>query len=654
MDPSEARRIAREIADGLGAAHDAGIVHRDIKPANVMITDRGEPRIVDFGLAKLVTTLADDVDAAESPTDSMHTGLGAVLGTVGYMAPEQLRGQPADARSDVFALGVVLYEMLAGARPFAGNTPLEVTAAILKDDPPPLPRRAPDVGAELEAIVARCLAKAPEHRYQSARELVIALQSGDRDARAPAAPAPGTAIRSIAVLPFEVVGGDEEVAYLGDGLTEGITGRLCGLPGIDRVIARHSVARFKGGTADPATAGTQLGVDSVLVGDVALRGDRLVITTELVAMPRGDRLWGDRYTRPLADLADIENAISTAVVDSLRLELSTADQARVVKRHTENAEAYRLYLKGRHLWNRRSQQALERSIELYRQAIALDPRFALAYSGIADSWVSLAWNDFVPRRTAFKEALSSALTALDLDHEIAESHVSMGMVLGYLGTDWAGADKELSRACEIRSSCAEAFHQRAHLLAFTGRTAQAIEAMQRAVELEPVSRILNSCFGQILYFARRYDEAASYLEAAIELEPETAGPYSWLGLVHVQRQEWAAARQAFERGITAGSFVTRNTGALGYCCGLQGEREQALGQLERLEALAAQTPVDPCFKAWIHVAIGDTDAALAALERAWDQDANWLLALAVDPFFDRLHSDPRFQEILRRLNFPED
>jgi TolB-like protein/Tfp pilus assembly protein PilF len=650
----EAVGVSIQIAEGLRRAHEAGIVHRDIKPANVMITERGEVKIVDFGLAKLVSDQVEDVDPAESPTATGLTGAGALVGTAGYMSPEQVRGRPADARSDIFSLGIVLYEMLTGTRPFVGDTVAESAAAILRDEPPPVSEQVPDAPQALETIVAHCLEKRPEERFQSAGDLVFALravsrtkpESEDRDTES------GT-IRSIAVLPFEVAGGDEEVEYLADGLTEGITGKLCGLPAIDRVIARHSVVRYRGKTIDPATIGRELGVDSVLVGELSLRGDEVRISAELVAARHGDRIWGDRYIRRLTDLIGVEDAISKAVADGLRLELSEADQARIVKRRTEHSEAYRLYLKGRHLWNRRTREALDRSIELYREAIALDQHFALAHTGIADSWVSLAWNDFLPRRTAFREALSAALTALEIDDQVAESHVSLGMVLSYLGTDWARAEKEYRRAAEITSSCAETFHQHAHLLSFTGRADEAIESMLRALDLDPVSRIFNSCFGQVLYFARQYDEAVAHLDAAIELDPANAGPLSWLGMVHIQQQEYARAEEALNKGLEAGSFVSRNTGALGYCCGVQGKREQALAHLERLSELAAESFVDPCFEAWVHVGIGDTDGAQAALERAYDQDANWLVALKVDPFFDDVRSDPRFEKLLRLMNLTD-
>jgi serine/threonine-protein kinase len=539
-------------------------------------------------------------------------------------------------------------------------------AAVLREEPLPISAVASTVPAGVDTIVLRCLEKRPEERFQSARDLMFALQAAATPSAATAQrPRVGplrdsesdrgasARIRSIAVLPFVTAEADDELEYLADGLTEGLIGRLSGVTGLDRVIARHSVFRYKESDVDPVTVGRELGVDAVLVGDVTARGEALVVRAELIGTERENCIWGDRFSSGSDSIHRVEESISRGVIGTLGVQLTRDERQQVERKHTDNPEAYRMYLRGRHLWNKRSPESLERSIKLYREAIDLDPRFALPHVGIADSLVSLYYVDVMTKSVVYRDALPAVLAALDLDNGIAESHMALGSVVGYLGYDWQRSEREYRLALELNPRNAEAFHQYAHVLSLTGREDQAVETMSRAHDLDPVSSIFNSCMGQVLYLARRYGEAVTYCETSMELEPANPHPYPWCGMAHIQRGEHEAADRIFTRGLDSPTLAARIRGAWGYSHAVRGDRDRALAQLDEMARLAEDSIVDPCYEAWVHCALGENDAALTKLEEAFHGDTTWVVFLKVDPFFDAVRDHPRYRKLLENLNLLE-
>ncbi|HVS21054.1 MAG TPA: protein kinase, partial [Pyrinomonadaceae bacterium] len=392
LDLSASLTVASQIADALTEAHSHGIIHRDIKPSNVIITSRGQAKVMDFGLAKLIQTAAGADSQVD--TETMLTGRGAIPGTVPYMSPEQLRGESLDARSDIFSFGVLLYEMLSGRQPFVCESATATISAILTDEPPSLASSRADVSEDLQRIVRKCLEKDRDSRYQSTRELVVDLRNLQRDSASSSAPKRADphrrrkSIDSVAILPLVNATDDPNVEYLSDGITESTINSLSQLPKL-KVMARSTVFRYKGPDNDPLEVGRALGVRAVLAGRVLQVGERLMISVELVDVSDGSQLWGEQFSRKLSDIFVVQEEISTEITEKLRLKLSGAQKKRLAKRYTENAEAYQLYFKGRFYWNKRTEQATNKSIELYLQAIELDRNYALAHAGLADSYTKL-------------------------------------------------------------------------------------------------------------------------------------------------------------------------------------------------------------------------------------------------------------------------
>jgi serine/threonine-protein kinase len=619
LPPKEAIKYALQIADALAAAHAKGIIHRDLKPGNLMVTEDGLVKVLDFGLAKLTEP--------SGPGESTAT---AVVGTVAYMSPEQAEGIRVDARSDIFSFGAVLYEMLVGRRAFSG---------LLREEPAPLL----DVPPELDHIVTRCLCKNPNDRFQRAADLRQALEESARALDRP------VSLPSIAVLPFANLSADKENEYFSDGLAEDIIDALTKLPGL-RVIARTSAFAFRGKEVDISEIGAKLKVATILEGSVRKAGNRIRVTAQLIKAADQSHLWSERYDRDMTDVFAIQDDISQAIVEKLRVRL--AGDRPLVKRHTQNVEAYNLFLRGRHCVLRMTPEALAKGKEYLEQAIALDPDYALAYTGMAEYyWTSAFWGFRDPKQFLPK-AKSAAMEAASRDDTLAEAHALSGILRGTVDFDWVGAEQEFRRALELNpASPIVRYWYGFFFLRPMGRLDEALSEVRRAVELDPLSAIYNTCLAHLYYARGQYDLAIAQHRRAMDLDPGWYVPH-WL--LAIQYAHIGMFEEAIASAQKACELSGRNAPAVGILAlayGLAGRPSEARALLEELTTLRRTTYVPPFAMAAVYRSLGELDQALEWLEKGVEEhDLIVVTGLRSDPRYIPLHGHPRYQALLRKMN----
>lgn len=669
--------LAADIADALDAAHSIGIIHRDIKPANVFVDTRGHARILDFGLAKLVRDPQLEQGDWHAPTAEYaadaHTATGTVLGTMKYMSPEQARGEEVDSRSDLFSLGVLFFEMATGRPPFGGRTLAVTFDEILNLTPDSVSKLNVRIPPGLDALIARLLQKSPDDRYATAAELLVdlqALEAGNAELHwqtdAGSAPAgeqsfeetasfssrqldsQHDATPSLAVLPFVNLSGNPDNDYFGDGLAEELITTFMKVNGL-RVAARTSTFQFKGRSLDVREIGRQLGVASVLEGSFRIAGERLRVTANFINVADGYQTWSERFDRTMNDIFAVQDEIARTIVGALELTIGGQSQSRIVKQPTRNVEAYNHYLRGRFHWKKRTPDAIRQAVECFRESLELDPNCAPAHAGLADCYAMLGVYAVMPRRIVMPQAAAAAKRALEIDGTLVEAHAALGLVAAIHDFDWDTARSHFERAIDFAPDHATARYWFAmFVLLSQGQFDEALGQVEWAAQFDPVNPAIPATAGLIHLMRKDYEQAQVSLGTALQLEPGHPLSNIILGWVLGSAGDFDAANSAFENAKPM-RVVAR--GGQAWVAALAGDEAKAQEILDELREMSAKGNSQADFEmARAEIALGRIDSAFARLERTLEERGGTLFWLNVNPLFEPLRSDPRYDDLKRRLN----